>query len=66
MKTITGKVNFLLEAYTLQMFLDDMDKNNCQVLDIKRSFTSYFITVRGRDEDLDSARWFFRNCGSLL
>lgn len=66
MKTITGKVNFVLRAYSLQDFLIDMDYHNCEVLSIKRSITSHIVTVRGKDSDLDRARWFFRHCGSLL
>lgn len=63
---ITGKVNFILQAYSFNDFLRDMDRNNCEVINVKRSFTSYVVTVRGTNKNLDHARWFFRNCGSLV
>lgn len=66
MKIITGRLNFLLQAYSFQDFLNDMDKHNCQVLDVKRSFTSYIVSVKGKDSDLDHARWYFRNCNSII
>ncbi|MBM7598230.1 hypothetical protein JOC34_000587 [Virgibacillus halotolerans] len=66
MKTITGKVNFVLQAYSFQDFLQHMDRYNCEVLDIKRSFTSYIVTVKGTNENLNHARWFFKHCGSII
>ena len=65
-KTITGKVNFVLEAYSFQDFLHHMDLHDCEVLHVKRSFTSYIVTVRGTDRNLNHARWFFRHCGSII
>lgn len=66
MRTITGKVNFLLQQYTLEDFLDDMDRHNIEVVKLQRSFASWIVTVSGKDSDLDTARWYFRNCGTLI
>lgn len=66
MKINTGKVNFVLQAHSFQDFLRDMDRHDCEVIDVKRSFTSYIVTVKGNDKNLNHARWFFRNCGSIL
>lgn len=56
MKAITRKLNFVLQAYTIQDFLRDMDRHDIEALDIKRSFTSYIVTLRGDDRDLNHAR----------
>lgn len=66
MKTITGTVNFVFQRYSFQDFLNQMDKHNCEVLNVKKGITTHTITVRGTDDNLDHARWFFRNCGTLL
>lgn len=59
MKTITGKVSFMWLAYDVNDFYRTMDRNNIEVLNSKRNLMSYTFTVRGRDSDLDHARWFF-------
>lgn len=66
MKTITGRLNFWLSAYTLNDFLAYMDKNDVDVVSIQSKLTGHIVTVRGEDGNLDHARWFFRNCGSIL
>lgn len=66
MKTITGKLNFLMCAYTLNDFLAYMDINNVNVISIQSKLTGHIVTVSGYDDDLNHARWFFRNCGSIL
>lgn len=65
MKTITGKVSFLFLNATIHDFYRHMDRHNCEVVKVKRDVLSYTITVRGKDSNLDMARWYF-TYGTIL
>lgn len=60
-KTITGKMNFTMQVYSIDHFLQDMRNNNCEILFIEKNWFSYIVTVKGKENDLEHAEWYFRN-----
>jgi len=61
LNTITGKVNFLNLAYGKKDFYKEMKAFNCEIVSEKRFLFTYTFKVKGRDEDLAHARWYFNH-----